>query len=266
MKAADIYTPRRPRRSRELRLRGVDVTVHEWGDAGDPLLVYLHGWGDCAPTFQFVVDEMAGAWHVVAPDLRGFGDSRVDATSYWFPDYLADLDRILDQYSPTRPVCLVGHSMGGNVAGLYAGAMPRRVAAFANLEGFGLPDSRPGDAPARYREWLEAARTLDGFATYPDFARLAQRLERRHPRLGAARAAFVARCWAVEAHGEVRLKADPLHKVPNPVLYRRAEAEASLRHEWGGDHERNLTFAQPRCRASAMPPSSSSWKARRWRA
>ncbi len=212
-----------------MRLRGCDVTVHEWGDVDAPLLVYLHGWGDCGPTFQFVVDDLAGRWHVVAPDLRGFGDSRVDATSYWFPDYLADLDRVLDQYSPTRPVCLAGHSMGGNVAGLYAGAMPRRVAAFVNLEGFGLPDSRPDDAPSRLREWLEAARTLDGFATYPDFAHLAARLERRHPRLGAARAAYVAGCWGIEANGEVRLRADPLHKLPNPVLYRRAEAEACWR-------------------------------------
>lgn len=229
MKAADIYAPRRPRRSRRLQLRGGEFTVHEWGDAGDPMFVYLHGWGDCGPTFQFVVDELAGRWHVIAPDLRGFGDSRVAATSYWFPDYLADLDRVLDQYSPTRPARLVGHSMGGNVAGLYAGAMPQRVAAFANLEGFGLPDSAPGLAPARYREWLQAARTLDGFATYPDFAALASRLERRHPGLGAARAAYVARCWGVEANGQVRLRADPVHKLPNPVLYRRAEAEACWR-------------------------------------
>jgi len=229
MNAADIYTPRQPRRSSRLRLRGCDFVVHEWGAEDGPLLVYLHGWGDCGPTFQFVVDELVGRWRVVAPDLRGFGDSRVESTAYWFPDYLADLDRWLDHFSPAQPVCLVGHSMGGNVAGLYAGARPQRVAAFVNLEGFGLPDRRADEAPGRYREWLDAARTLDGFATYRDFGQLAARLERRHPRLGSARAGFVARCWGVEADGEVRLKADPVHKLPNPVLYRRAEAEACWR-------------------------------------
>ncbi len=225
----DIYQARIPRRIKRLRIRACDYAVHEWGDEPAPLLVYVHGWGDCAPTFQFVVDAFKRRWHVVAPDWRGFGDTRADAAAYWFPDYLADLDRLLDVYSPAEPVRLVGHSMGGNVAGLYAGSVPDRVAAFVSLEGFGLPESDPAEAPERYRDWLAAARTLTDFNTYPDFAALARHIRRRNPRIPADRARYVAECWGIVNDGEVRLRADPRHKLPNPVLYRRAESEACWR-------------------------------------
>lgn len=224
------YRPRVARRQTRLAIRGFDYAVHEWGEAGLPLLVYLHGWGDCGATFQFVVDEFKLDWHVVAPDFRGFGDTRGVTSAYWFPDYLADLDRLLALYSPTAPVRLVGHSMGGNVAGLYAGSAPGRVAAFANLEGFGLADSNPEDAPRRYRDWLDASRTLTGFPAYPDFAALARHIAKRNPHMTADRARFAAECWGMLEGGAVRLKADPLHKLPNPVLYRRAESEACWRN------------------------------------
>ena len=229
MSEADIYSTRVTRRESLLRMRGFDCAVHEWGNAASPLIVYLHGWADCAATLQFVIDSFAGEWHVVAPDLRGFGNSRADVTSYWFPDYLADLDCLLDAVSPARPVRLVGHSMGGNIAGLYAGSMPSRVAAFVSLEGFGLPDVNPAEAPARYREWLQSVRTPSAFAAYRDFATLAGHIARRNPRLSPDRALYVAHCWGRVEGSEVRLKADPLHRLPNPVLYRRAEALACWR-------------------------------------
>ena len=64
---------------------------------------------------------------MIAPDWRGFGRTFHRAPGYWFPEYLADLDDLLSKYSPTAPVRLVGHSMGGNIGGLHAGAMPGRV-------------------------------------------------------------------------------------------------------------------------------------------
>jgi pimeloyl-ACP methyl ester carboxylesterase len=226
---ADIYTARIPRRVARLRIRGCDYAVNEWGVADAPLLFYLHGWGDCGSTIQFVVDALQQDWHVVAPDWRGFGATQTTVSGYWFPDYLADLDRLLDVYSPAAPVRLIGHSMGGNVAGLYAGSLPSRVTAFVNLEGFGLRDSDPTEAPDRYRDWLHAARTLTGFATYPDLPALAAHIRRRNPRMSPGRALYAAACWGREVAGEVRLRADPLHKMPNPVLYRRAESEACWR-------------------------------------
>ncbi|MDH3265888.1 MAG: alpha/beta hydrolase, partial [Gammaproteobacteria bacterium] len=211
--------------------RGVDYRVSEWGRREDPLIVYLHGFGDTGSTFQFVVDELQRDWFVIAPDWRGFGHTDVDTPTFWFPDYLADLDQLLQQYSPDRAVRLIGHSMGGNVAGLYAGAMPGRVEALVNLEGFGLPDSDPNDAPARYAEWLLRSREVPANTVRDDFAVLAQAIQRRNPQMTAERAVYVSREWAKELpDGRVQLRISPAHKLPNPVLYRRAEAEACWRN------------------------------------
>jgi pimeloyl-ACP methyl ester carboxylesterase len=230
MSNKERYTPKQPRRSSRVSIRGVGYQVSEWGREEDPLIVYLHGFGDTGSTFQFVVDELQRDWHVVAPDWRGFGHTDVDAPAFWFPDYLADLDHLLQQYSPDKPVRLVGHSMGGNIGGLYAGAMPDRVAALVNLEGFGLPDSDPNDAPARYADWLLRSRTVPTNTVRDSFAVLAKAIQRRNPHMTAERADYVAREWAAETpDGRVLLRINSAHKLPNPVLYRRAEAEACWR-------------------------------------
>jgi pimeloyl-ACP methyl ester carboxylesterase len=225
-----IYQPVVAGRSRTLPVRGIEYYVNEWGDVDAPLFLYLHGWADTGSTFQFVVDSLATDWRVVAPDWRGFGRTVHRSESYWFPDYLADLHEILNHYSPEAPARLVGHSMGGNVASLYAGTMPERVSAVVNIEGFGLLDSDPEDAPQRYRSWLEANQDGPVFSTYSSFESLADRIRKRSPDLGTAEAIFVARQWASEDGELVRLRADPNHKLPNPVLYRRAEAEACWRN------------------------------------
>jgi len=222
-----MYQARIKGRSVRHQVRGVDYHVTEWGERHNRLIVFLHGWGDVGSTFQFVIDELKQDWFVIAPDWRGFGESRANADSYWFPDYLADLDAILQIYSPDAAVRLVGHSMGANVATLYAGVMPERVSALVNVEGFGLPDSDPEDAPGRYREWIEAGRSRSTVTSYESFEELLPKIIRRSPGLGNERALFVADKWA-EAHadGVVRIKADPAHKLPNAVLYRRREAVA----------------------------------------
>ncbi len=230
MSDLNIYQPRVPRRIVKQPIRGVDYEISEWGDSAKPLFFYLHGWGDCAATFQFVVDQLSRDWFIVAPDLRGFGGSKTDVEAYWFPDYLADLDRLLAIYSPNEPVRLVGHSMGANIAGLYAGAIPERVAAFVNIEGFGLADSDSADAPQRYRRWIEESRSPPQFSRYKDFSALAQRVKARSPNAADGIAEFVARAWAEERDGQICLRADPRHKLPNAILYRRAESEACWRN------------------------------------
>ena len=230
MSEDSLYEVRIPVRGNSHRVRDVDYYINEWGDPDDPLIVFLHGWGDSGATFQFVVDALASRWHVIAPDWRGFGRTQHRARGYWFPDYLADLDDLLSKYSPSAPVRLVGHSMGGNVGGLYAGAMPERVRAFVNVEGFGLLDTSPDDAPARYREWLQQMREAPEFGHFDGMEALARHVAKRSPRMSAAQARFVAEAWAVEGPDGLTLRADPAHKLPNPVLYRRAEAEACWRN------------------------------------
>jgi len=226
MPDSNSYQPAVIRQTRRLPVRGVEYCINEWGDEDAPLFIYLHGWADTGSTFQFVVDALASRWRVVAPDWRGFGRTAHLRGPYWFPDYLADLHEILKHYSPDIPVSLVGHSMGANVAALYAGTMPERVSAIVNIEGFGLADSDPNDAPRRYRDWLEAGEADLDFTTYSDYENLARRIRSRNSALSEAQADFVAREWAREDEDAVRLRADPKHKLPNAVLYRRSEAEA----------------------------------------
>ena len=224
------YATRRERRTVRHSIRGIDYAVHEWGDPSLRPLVCLHGWGDSGASFQFLADELGEAWYVVAPDWRGFGQSSWNSGPYWFPDYVADLHALLDVYSADQPARVLGHSMGGNVAGLYAGTFPERIGAFVNVEGFGLRQSEPNKAPIRYRAWIERGSRESAFATYEDFDALAERVLQRSPRMDAGRARLVAEGWGERRDGRVVLRADPRHQLPNPVLYRRAEAEACWRN------------------------------------
>jgi len=202
--------------------------VRRWRHDGAPKMVLLHGWMDVSASFQFLVDALQREWDVYAPDWRGYGLTDWGKSDcYWFPDYLADLDCLLDWIEPQAPANLVGHSLGGNVAALYAGVRPQRVARLVNLEGFGLPATRPEQAPRRYARWLEELREPPRLRSYAGFQELAQRLRKANPRLGAERADFLARHWGREAaDGTVLLRGDPAHKIVNPVLYRYEEMRA----------------------------------------
>ena len=209
-------------RSEFINIRGARVHVRHWGREGAPILFMVHGWMDVAASFQFVVDELAGDWHVIAPDWRGFGQSDyTQSDTYWFPDYLADLDAMLLHYSPESPVHLLGHSMGANVAGLYAGVRPERIASFINLEGFGMMATKPEQAPGRYAKWLDELREPALMRSYPSLQAVAERLQKTNPRLNGERAAFLAEHWSVQNEaGEWDIAGDPRHKRVNPMLYR----------------------------------------------
>jgi pimeloyl-ACP methyl ester carboxylesterase len=187
----------------------------------------LHGWMDVSASFQFLVDALQHDWYVIAPDWRGFGLSEWAPNGYWFPDYIADLEVLLRQLSPDAPVNLVGHSMGGNVAGLYAGIRPQRVSKLALLEGFGLPRTDPADAPTRFEKWFEQMADPLSFKPYASFEEVEERLMQNNRRLSREKARFLAPHWARRLEsGEVVLNSDPAHKMVNPVLYRLEEAIA----------------------------------------
>ena len=217
--------------SRFVQIRGLRYHVRRWPAPGAPKIMLLHGWMDVSASFQFVVDELGQDWDVYAPDWRGYGLTEWGkADCYWFPDYIADLDFLLGEIEQVKPLNLVGHSLGGNVAALYAGVRPARVARLANLEGFGMAPTRSEQAPKRYARWLEELRNPPGFKSYESFSELAQRLRNSNPRLSPEKAEFLARHWGREVEGEgVVLRSDPAHKIVNPVLYRYEEVRACWR-------------------------------------
>lgn len=215
-----------------VEIRGLRYHCRVWGDARRPKLFMLHGWMDVSASFQFLVDALGPDWQVIAPDWRGYGLSGWGpADSYWFPDYMGDLDRLLAHFEPDRAVTLIGHSMGGNIASMYAGVRPERVSGLINLEGFGMSRSEPSKAPARYAKWLAQLADKPGFRDYADFAELAARMRTNNPRLSDERALYLAQHWGRQnAAGRVELRSDPAHKLINPVSYQLEEAMACWRN------------------------------------
>jgi pimeloyl-ACP methyl ester carboxylesterase len=211
-------------------VRGLRYHVRTWGRPSDPQLWLLHGWMDVSASFQFLVDALARDWYVIAPDWRGFGASQWASGGYWFADYLGDLDVLLQRLAGGDAVNLAGHSMGGNVAGLYAGARPARIRRLALLEGFGLPRTVSSAAPERYAKWLDELAAPPAFKPYASWAEVEDRLVQNNPRLTRERAQYLARHWAVRSDdGTIRLASDPAHKMVHPVLYRLDEALACWR-------------------------------------
>lgn len=206
-------------------LRGLRYHVRHWPGHAARRIVLLHGWMDVSASFQFLVDALDPGWDIYAPDWRGYGLSAwATSDSYWFADYVADLDQLLERIQPDAPVNLVGHSLGGNVGSIYAGTRPERIAKFVNLEGFGMARTRPEQAPGRLLRWLNELRDRPSLRPYASFAALADRLQKNNPRLLRERAEFLARHWGREAAGEgVELRSDPAHKIVNATLSRYEE-------------------------------------------
>ena len=223
-----MYQAKRTSRSEFVPIRDLSYHVRLWGEPTPdmPPLVMVHGWMDVAASYQFVVDAFAQDRYVIAPDWRGYGDTASGtADNYWFPDYLADLDFLLDHYAPGQVVDLVGHSMGGNVAMLYSGVRPERIRRLVNLEGFGMPATQPAQAPKRYAKWIDELKKLYAgdleLKAYDSVQGVASRLMKTNPSLQADKAEWLAHHWArANEQGQWRVLGNPAHKITNAQLYR----------------------------------------------
>jgi pimeloyl-ACP methyl ester carboxylesterase len=148
--------------SQRLRLNYVD-----WGNAGAPPLLLVHGGRDHARSWDWVAEELRQDWHIIAPDLRGHGDSS------WSPDgnyemsaFVYDVAQLIHQLN-LAPVSIIAHSMGGNIATRYAGLYPENVKKLVNIEGLGLSPKMQAERDAlgiqkRFRQWIEDKRNAAG--------------------------------------------------------------------------------------------------------
>lgn len=229
-----MYQVQKPSQSTFVPIRHLQYHVRQWGAPStyQAPLVLVHGWMDVAASWQFMVDALQADRWIIAPDWRGFGLTREPGPapdSYWFADYLADLDLLLDHFAQERQVDLVGHSMGGNVAMMYGGVRPERIRRLVNLEGFGLPATKPAQAPGRYAKWIDEIKSLHAgemaLKAYESPEGVARRLMKTNPRLGADKAAWLALHWAApNAQGQWEIQGDPAHKVISAHLYQVEEA------------------------------------------
>ena len=263
----------KPSKSQIVPIRDLAYHVRTWGEPHAPKVFMLHGWMDVGASFQFLVDAFERDWHVIAPDWRGFGKSAWCADGYWFADYIADLEEIVERFAPGEAARLVGHSLGGNVVTLYAGIRPERVSRVVSLDGFGLPVESAEAAPQKYAKWLDALRDPPSFAPYSSLAAVADRLQKNNTRLPRDKAEFLASHWAETLpDGTARLVSDPRHKLPFPIVYRLEEvraiwarvaapvlwvgASASFVAKWLGEGEQGLqqrTRALRDCRFVSIP-------------
>ena len=226
-----MYQAKRNFHSEFVPIRNLQYHVQIWGEPSPDKtpLVMVHGWMDVAASYQFVVDAFAQDHYIIAPDWRGYGKTPSgEADNYWFPDYMADLDFLLDHYSPDKPVNLVGHSLGGNVVMLYGGVRPERIRRLVNLEGFGLPATTPDMAPERYAKWMDELKKLHrgemDLRAYDAVSGVARRLMKTNPRLSQDKADWLAQHWSAEnAEGKWAILGQPGHKVISAHLYQSEE-------------------------------------------
>lgn len=216
-----------------LPVRGLTYYLHDSGPADAPLMLFLHGLLDTGASFAPLIEAVQHAgcdYRCVAPDWRGHGDSERAHDGYWFPDYLADLDALLNALAPDQPVTLVGHSMGGQIASMYAGIRPQAVARLITLDSLNLADAPTAGTPERYRSWLDAVATPPRQRRYSDLAQLAARIGHQYPELDTPTRLFLATNWARETrHGDYALACDARHFQPFPYGFRLAEAQALWR-------------------------------------
>ncbi|MEO7107730.1 MAG: alpha/beta hydrolase [Rhodoferax sp.] len=232
-----MYQVKRNFRSEFVPIRNLQYHVQIWGEPSPDKtpLVMVHGWMDVAASYQFVVDAFADDHYIIAPDWRGYGKTPSGgADNYWFPDYMADLDFLLDHYSPDKPVNLVGHSLGGNVVMLYGCVRPERIRRLVNLEGFGLPSTTPDMAPERYGKWMDELKKLHrgemDLRAYDAVSGVARRLMKTNPRLSQDKADWLAQHWSAQnAEGKWAILGTPAHKVISAHLYQSEEVLALYR-------------------------------------
>ncbi len=214
--------------TQSIQVNGLKIHVRRWAGT-EPSLIALHGFMDTGATFFELANALPN--QMLAWDARGFGQSEQIPRSgtYHFFDYLADLDEWLSREVP-GPVILIGHSMGGMIASLYAGCRPDKVKGLINLEGWMVPDSDPCQTPERVTRWLDSRREASAFRDLADLTAAVARLQAQDPRLSAAQASYLAQAaLASQPDGSLRFCHDPRHRSPSPQPFRLDQALAFWR-------------------------------------
>jgi pimeloyl-ACP methyl ester carboxylesterase len=183
--------------SQRLKLHYVD-----WGNPDKPLMVLVHGGRDHARNWDRVALHFRSAYHIIAPDLRGHGDSEwARGSEYSMIEYVLDLAQLLEHLD-AFPVLLIGHSLGGGVVLQYSGVYPQRVARVVSIEGLGPGPASLAPRPPyqRMQAWISEMRAYAGRRThhYATLADAVRRMRQANPRLTDAMA------WHLTLHGTNR--------------------------------------------------------------
>ncbi len=215
-----------------LELPGLKLHCLSWPapPAPAPAILFCHGWLDLGAAWARVIPHFSDRYRCFSFDFRGMGRSSwLRGGDYHFPDYVQDIAEVVDRLLPGgEKFVLVGHSMGGMVSSLYAGAFPERIVKYVNIEGLGPPPIGPQVAPDRYRQWIGEYRKFRDKKPkpYDGFGDIAERLVKMYPKLDRQFAAFLSKEIGEQGpDGKVRFAHDPVHKVMNPNPFNLEQAK-----------------------------------------
>lgn len=222
----------------KMEINGLALQFHRWSgqslydEAGHKIIVFcLHGFMDHGLTFAPLLSHLG--WQATAWDARGFGQSSwIPRHDYYhFFDYLRDLHQVLNLLTEKehQRFLLIGHSMGGMIASLYAGVYPERIAGLINLEGWMVPDNPPESVPQRLRQWLSQcgdSKALQPFRRYASKSELQERMQRQDPQLSLDQINALSGPIMTRDDAGYFWRHDPMHRTRSPQPFRLDQAQA----------------------------------------
>ncbi|MEO2176638.1 MAG: alpha/beta hydrolase [bacterium] len=206
-----------------------ELSYVDFGHADKPDLVILHGMRDHALSMVGIAQSLDD-YHVIALDLRGHGQSENPGV-YTMVQFVADVHALIEHCQLDRPV-LIGHSLGGHIAGRYAAIYPQQVSKLVLLDGMGPPvdvdggEQEPAELRARLREGIDTVLTLGNESrSMADETEAMMRLTRNNPRLQTELARMIV-THGTEPHadGGIRWNWDPaVHMIWHTFSHKETE-------------------------------------------
>ncbi|WP_312141982.1 alpha/beta fold hydrolase [Stutzerimonas nitrititolerans] len=211
-----------------LRLPHLEVAAHLYGPEDGRPVIALHGWLDNAASFSRLAPLLNGV-RILALDLPGHGlsDHRPEGAGYNIWDYAYDILQTAEQFGWQR-FSLLGHSLGGIVSVLLAGAMPERIERLALIDGVIPYTGEAESAPRKLGEALRALLAVER-KRKPVYARFDQAVAARMKGVGAVSreaAERLAQRGLMPVPGGYTWRTDPRLMLPSPLRLTLAHAQA----------------------------------------
>ena len=200
-------------------LADLQLCVRQWG--AQPNVIVLHGWLDQAAAWDPVAEFLhAKGYDIAIPDQRGHGcsDHASKDTHYHFPDYVRDI-ALLHESWENKPVHLIGHSMGGTIASIYAALFPERIQSLILIEGLGPIEESDEQAVRRYKTHLQQRCAPKTHRVFSSVDEAIKRLQQRYPSLPEQRASFLARRMLIQKESGWMWRFDPRHKEKSAISF-----------------------------------------------
>jgi len=208
---------------------GLKLHALERNPRGSPAVLFLHGWLDNAHGFDWVCDALPDSLRLVSLDLRGHGrsDHLPEGCGYPLVGYVADVAAALEALSAPR-IHLVGHSLGGTVALLFAAARPEAVASVTLIESLGPGGGPPEHALERLRAFVSELGKSPRKRAYSNVEDAALKLRENNPGLSEAAALHLARTGTSQTGAGLLFAFDPALRKRSGMVYDEAQWLAVL--------------------------------------